>query len=141
MRTGILGFAAVLAFVVGLAAQTQQPPQQKPDEKKAPISLTGKWTVELNMSMGQATPTLDLKQNGQKITGTYTGRYGVAPVTGTLKDRAVELKIEINAEGTQVEAWYTGEVAADGQTMKGTATLGPAGDATWLARKQKDAGK
>jgi hypothetical protein len=128
----------MLALVVALGAQTPQKPEPKPEpkpEQKA-VSVTGKWTVELNMSMGQSTPALELKQDGQKITGTYTGRYGVAPVVGTLKDRAIELKISINAEGTDVEAYYSGEVAADGQTMKGTATLGPAGDATWLARRE-----
>jgi hypothetical protein len=128
----------MLALAVALGAQTPQKPEPKPEpkpEQKA-LSVTGKWTVELNMSMGQSTPALELKQDGQKITGTYTGRYGVAPVVGTLKDRAIELKISISAEGTDVEAYYSGEVAADGQTMKGTATLGPAGDATWLARRE-----
>ena len=130
--------AALLMVTTSTGAQSPQKPEQKPAEKKAPLSVAGKWTVELNMSMGQATPALELKQDGEKITGTYTGRYGVAPVTGVLKDRVIEFKININAEGTDVEAWYTGEVAADGQTMKGTATLGPAGDATWLARRDKE---
>ena len=141
MKRILLIAAAVLSLAGAMTAQSQQAPaqkpEQKPEEKKAPLSVAGKWNVELNSAMGQSTPVLDLKQDGQKITGTYSGRYGLAPVVGTLKDNAIELKISINAEGTDVEAWYTGEVAADGQTMKGTATLGPAGDATWLARKQK----
>src|SRR5262249_46889243 len=137
MRTMLTMLIALAALTGALVAQTPQPPQadQKPDDKKPALSVAGKWLVELNMSMGQATPGLELKQDGQKITGVYSGRYGNAPVVGTLKDRAIEMKITINAEGTEVEAWYSGEVAADGQTMKGTATLGPAGDATWLARK------
>jgi len=132
----LLMATTILSLTAAIAAQSQTP-AQKPEEKKAPLSVAGKWTIELNMSMGQATPALELKQDGQKITGTYSGRYGVAPVVGMLKDNTIEMKITIDADGTEVEALYSGEVAADGQTMKGTANLGPAGDATWLARKQK----
>jgi hypothetical protein len=32
---------------------------------------------------------------------------------------------------------FTGEIAQDGQTMKGTAVLGEMGDATWTAKREK----
>ena len=142
----IIVAACALAFGIGLQAQQppappkappQTKPEQKPDEKKVAVSIAGKWAMALEMSIGNGTPTLELKQDGEKITGTYTGRYGAAPLVGTLKDHAVEWKVNISAEGTDVEMWFTGEVSPDATAMRGDATLGPAGDATWTARKQK----
>ena len=45
------------------------------------------------------TPTLELKQDGEKITGTYTGRYGTSPLQGTLKGRALEFAFQIERRG------------------------------------------
>ena len=80
---------------------------------------------------------MDLKQDGEKITGTYTGRYGSFELKGTLKGRALEFTFTMNAEGTPTPMTFTGEVAADGQTMKGKATLGEMGEATWTAERPK----
>ena len=43
----------------------------------------------------------------------------------------------MNADGTQVAMSFKGEVAADGQTMKGKADLGDLGEATWTAERPK----
>lgn len=128
----------VLAFTAGLAAQAQQQgnPEQKPNNKAA-LNVTGKWTMTLDMSMGVATTALDLKQDGEKITGTYTGRYGTFQLEGTLKERTIEFSFTMTAEGESVVMSFGGQVAEDGQTMKGNATLGEMGDATWSAKKDK----
>ncbi len=127
----------VLACAGGLAAGgPQDKPQQKPD--KTAVSVAGKWTMTLEMSMGTATPSLDLKQDGSKITGTYTGRYGTFPLEGTLKDRAIQFSFQMGAEGETQTLSFSGEVAANGQTMKGTAVLGEMGDATWSAKREKE---
>jgi hypothetical protein len=127
----------VLACAVGLAARGPQ--QGKPDQKpsKTSPSVAGKWTMTLDMSMGAATPGLELKQDGAKITGTYTGRYGAFPLEGALKDRAIHFTFTMGAEGQTVTMTFSGEVAEDGQTMKGSATLGEMGDATWSAKREK----
>jgi len=125
----------VLAFTAGLAAQAQQ--QGNPAQKQAALNVTGKWTMTLEMSMGTGTPTLDLKQDGEKITGTYTGLYGTSQLAGTLKERTIEFTVTMVAEGESVSMSFGGQVAEDGQTMKGTAVLGELGDATWTAKKEK----
>jgi hypothetical protein len=126
----------VLACAVGVAAAVpQDKPQQKPD--KATVSVAGKWAMTLEMSMGTATPALDLKQDGSKITGTYTGRYGTFALEGTLKDHTIQFSFQMSAEGQGQTLSFTGEVAADAQTMKGTAVLGEMGDATWSATREK----
>jgi hypothetical protein len=141
----LLMLVAVLALTGSLAGQVQhesgrQSRQAKPEQKQGARStpnVAGKWTMTLEMSMGTATPALELKQDGDKITGTYTGRYGTSALEGKLKESNIEFATTISAEGQPVTLTFTGEVAPDGQTMKGTASLGELGDATWSAKRDK----
>jgi hypothetical protein len=117
----------ILLLAVSLAAQTKPSP-----------SVAGKWTMTLEMSMGTGTPAIEFRQDGEKITGSYTGRYGTSPLEGTLKGQTIQFRVRVEAEGQTVAMDFSGEVAADGQTMKGKAVLGELGDATWSAKKDKN---
>ena len=136
-----LAFSIAVALAIGVQAQQGAPPQGQPPEKPAPApavpSLTGKWAMAVNMTMGISRPALTLKQGGETLTGTYAGRYGTFPIEGTLKGRKIELFLTMNVEGEKVEMSFVGEVAADGQSMRGDADLGQAGDATWTAAREK----
>ena len=119
----------VLLCAAGVVAQEAQ---------KSP-SIAGKWTLTLVTEAFTATPALDLKQDGEKITGTYTStQYGAFPLEGTLKGRALTFSFTLNADGTPVAMSFSGEVAADGKTMKGKATLGELGEASWTAERPKE---
>ena len=130
-----LALITLLTLACSLMAQEGQ----KPDAKAA--NVAGNWTMTLEMSMGTGTPTLVLKQDGEKITGSYTGRYGTFALEGTIKERAIVFTFTMTAEGESVPMTFTGDVAADGQTMKGKASLGEMGDATWSAKREKTAGQ
>jgi hypothetical protein len=121
--------ACIVYAAAAVAAQQTQTPK--------PVDITGKWLVELHLEMGTSTPTLELKQDGEKISGTYTGRYGAFPLAGTVKDRALAFSFKMNADGTEVSMSFTGEIAADAQTMKGKAELEGLGDAAWNAKRDK----
>lgn len=125
----------VLALAAGIASAAGQ---AKPDQKqgKGP-NVTGKWTMTLEMSMGTANPSLDLKQDGEKVTGTYTGRYGSFDLQGTLKGDVIQFSFVMGAEGQQVTMAFSGKVSEDGESMKGTADLGEMGEANWSAKRQK----
>ncbi len=129
-KLSALAALLVVAAVPAISAQEQQ-------RSEATASVAGKWAMTLEMSMGTGTPTLELKQDGEKITGTYTGRYGTFALEGTVKGRAIEFAVTMSAEGQSVTISFAGEVAADGLSMKGTAVLDQLGDATWSAVKQK----
>ena len=126
----VAGFVGI-ALCVGLGAAQEAP--------KAPPSIAGKWVLTMVSENFTATPALELKQDGEKISGSYTsGRYGSFPLEGTLKGRAIEFAFTMNAEGTTVAMSFKGEVAADGKTMKGKASLGDLGEATWTAERPKE---
>jgi hypothetical protein len=130
LRAVAVTLAALVLFTVGAVAQ-----DGKPVEK--PVNVAGKWNMELQLSFGPASPTIVLKQDESKLTGTYTGRYGDAPVTGTIKGRAIQFMVKINAEGQDAEMDFTGEVTGDAQSMKGALQITGLDDATWTATRAK----
>ncbi len=121
-----------LALAAGGAARSQQ---GKPGKQSEP-NVAGKWAMTLEMSMGTATPVLELKQDGTKITGTYSGRYGTFPLEGIIKERTIQFSFAMGTEGQPQTMSFAGEVSADAQAMKGTASLGDMGEATWTAKRQ-----
>ena len=121
---------AIAMFVVAMLGAQAAP--QKPE---TPTTVTGKWQITLEMQAGTASPTLDLKQDGEKLTGVYEGRYGKFPLNGTVKARKIEFVFKMNAEGTEVVMTYSGEVGADFLSMKGVAQLDQMGEATWTAKR------
>ena len=143
IRDGFITSLIVCGVAASLSAQTP-PPQQTPKPSPSPsaspapaMSVTGKWTMTLEMQMGTATPTLDLTQQGEKITGTYEGRYGKFALTGTVKKNVIEFSFTMSAEGTDVVMAFKGQVAADFKSMKGDADMGGMGEVAWSAAPQK----
>jgi hypothetical protein len=117
-----------LAFLFALGPQAPQKPAP-------PTTISGKWAMTLEMPTGTATPSLELVQNGEKISGSYQGRYGKFPVTGSLKKNALVFTFTMSAEGQEVVMTFTGEVAADLLSMKGTADMPGLGEAAWSAQR------
>jgi hypothetical protein len=95
--------------------------------------LTGVWDGQVETSAGSGTPTLTLKQEGEKITGTYKGQLGDYPLTGTVKGDAVEFSFKVSGqvEGTVI---YKGTVSNG--TMKGTIDLAGVASGTFTAKKK-----
>jgi len=99
------------------------------------IDVSGNWTFEVTTDSGSGTPTFVLKQDGQTVTGRYSGLFGEAPVTGTIKGSAVELILNISIQETPVRVVYAG-VAADNSSMKGTVTYGDVATGTFTGKKK-----
>jgi hypothetical protein len=121
-----------LSVAVTASAQTPAPAAKVPD-------IAGKWTMVMELSIGTSNPVLVLKQDGDKITGTYTGRYGESKLTGKVgADRQLQFTVNLEAEGSAVTMYFAGEVASDGQMLtKGTCNIEGLGDGTWAAKREK----
>lgn len=101
------------------------------------VDITGKWVVVMELSIGTSNPTLTFKQEGDKITGTYQGRYGESKLTGKLgADRQLQFQVALEAEGQSSTMYFSGEVAADAQTIaKGTVQIEGLGEGSWVAKR------
>ncbi|MGH8635919.1 MAG: hypothetical protein ACREUZ_02170 [Burkholderiales bacterium] len=97
----------------------------------APANIAGRWQFTVELSMGTGSPVVTFEQEGEKITGTYEGRYGTSRLEGTVKDNQVEFTIAVEAEGTRVAGVFSGVYEND--RMRGNVEYEGAGDGTWTA--------
>ena len=109
------------------------------DDKSGP-SGTWKWSAGRPGGQGRET-TLKLKIEGDKVTGTISGRAGETAIEdGTYKDGVVSFKVTTQGQGGQsVTRKFHGKLSGD--TIKGK-TEGPGRDGQpmerdWVAKRAK----
>jgi hypothetical protein len=96
--------------------------------------VTGKWNAKVDLGSQGGSPTFVLKQDGEKLTGTYSGQLGSSDLTGTVKDSTVKFDFEVM--GMRVH--YEGKVSDDGSAMEGTCDYGGQASGTFKATKTKE---
>lgn len=97
--------------------------------------VSGKWTFTVQTDAGSGTPTFVFKQEGEKLTGTYNGTFGTAPLAGTVKGNVIEFSFETTVADQKGKVVYTGKIEADGK-MKGDVDYAGLGKGTWTGAKQ-----
>jgi predicted porin len=97
-------------------------------------TLTGTWIAKVDLGGQGGTPTFVLKQEGDKLTGTYAGALGEAPVTGSVKGSDVTLDFDV--QGAKVH--YAGKLNAGGTQIQGTCDYGGQASGTFTATKQAE---
>lgn len=123
MRTTTLVAVCLLALAGALRAQT------------AAVDVSGSWALTVETAQGSGSPEVTLKQDGEKLTGTYSSQvFGEQAVTGTIKGPAVTFGFTATMEGTTVTVTYSGTV--EGGTMKGKVVLGDIGEGTFTGKKK-----
>ena len=99
-----------------------------------PAKVADRWNVALEIGSITGHPTLELKQDGDKLTGTYRGRYGASALEGTVQDNKIEFSVTINAEGQPTAGYFAGKVDGDNK-MSGVVEFEGAGEGTWTAAR------
>ena len=100
-----------------------------------PAKVAGKWNVTLQLESITGHPVILLKQEGEKLTGTYEGRYGPSELKGSIKEKEIQFTVSFVAEGMQTQGVFAGTV--DGDSMGGDVSFEGAGDGTWSATRAK----
>ena len=101
----------------------------------AAADISGTWDFAVDTSSGSGNPTFTFRQDGEKLTGTYKGVLGEAPLTGTVKGDEIRFTIEADYAGQKLKLEYSGKILSPA-SMKGTARYGDLGEATWTAAKK-----
>jgi hypothetical protein len=95
--------------------------------------VTGKWAFSVVTPNGTGTPTVVLKQEGEKLTGTYeSSRMGVRPLEGTVKKDVIDFVLK----GGEVELRFTGTIV-DNDNLKGELDMAGQGTAPFTAKRVK----
>ena len=97
-------------------------------------NVAGNWKLTFETPNGPANPSLVLKQEGEKLTGTYKGRFGEFPLEGAVKGKEIKFTVKVNAQGQEFLLEYAG--AVEGDTMKGKVKFGDMGEADFSGKKE-----
>ena len=100
------------------------------------VDVTGKWIFTVETSAGSGTPTVTLKQDGDKLTGHYSSEtLGEADLQGEVKGSQVKFAFNASAQGASLTVVYTGTVEAK-DSMKGSVDLGGMASGSFTAKRQ-----
>jgi len=123
MLSAMMALALALACTFVLPARAEEP-----------AKVAGKWELSWQGSQGPITATVDFKQNGENLEGTFTRNSTEGTVGGTVKGKAIDFTVTLETPNAKIKVHYTGQV--DGDTMKGTV---PYGQSTreWTAKRAK----
>jgi hypothetical protein len=121
-RLGAVAAAMVVVSLVGFA-------------QSAKVDVTGKWLFTVDTSAGSGTPIITLKQDGEKLTGHYSGQLGESDLTGSVKGQDIVFTFTVDAQGFALTCTYTGTIEAK-DSLKGKVVLAGLGDGTFSAKRQ-----
>jgi hypothetical protein len=97
--------------------------------------ISGTWNFSVETDQGSGNPTFVLKQEGEKLTGAYTGLLGQANIAGSVKGDQVVIQFVVDAGGQTAKVVYSGVIEAPTR-MKGKVQFGDLGSGTWTATKK-----
>jgi hypothetical protein len=97
---------------------------------------TGKWDIVISLEgVGEIPVQADFKQDGSKLTGTFTGPTGDVTLQGTMTGPSLKLEFEVETPQGKMPIVMTGDLTAAGFT--GKATLAGMGEANWKGTRAK----
>jgi opacity protein-like surface antigen len=123
IRRGLAVTAAVMVCAAIASAQA------------AKVDLTGKWAFSVQTEAGSGTPAVTLKQDGEKLTGHYSGQLGDVDVNGTVKGSDFSFGFSSDLQGTKLEVTYKGTIVNKDE-LKGSVSIAGLGEGTFTAKRQ-----
>lgn len=100
----------------------------------AAADVSGEWQVTVDIAGNTGTPTIVLRQEGSKLTGTYKGMLGESPLKGTVEGDKVRWEFQADFNGEKFQVVYTGTYS--GSEMKGVIDFGGQAEGTFTAKKK-----
>jgi len=97
--------------------------------------VSGTWEFSVDTAAGSGSPSFVFHQAGEKLTGTYSGLFGKAELSGTVKGDQIDFKFDFSYSGQSGVAHYSGTIEND-KRMKGKVEIGDLGEGTWTGTKQ-----
>jgi hypothetical protein len=101
--------------------------------------IAGKWTLTVETPQGAQNVEMNLKVDGQKITGSVQGPQGEQELSGTAEGSTIKLTSTLDFGGNQFSISYSATI--DNDTMKGSIGFGgggiPGGEIPFTGKRSK----
>jgi hypothetical protein len=126
LRRASLAAALIVSFAASLASAGQG----------AKFDVSGTWAFDVQTDAGGGSPTLVFKQEGEKLTGHYSGStLGEAELTGTVKGAQIDFGFTASVQGNQLPVTFKGTLDSV-TSMKGTLEITGLGTGTFAGKKK-----
>jgi len=78
-------------------------------------TLTGTWNLTVNLGQGEKTATLNLQQEGERVTGSISGAFGAGEIANasTMPGGQVRFTVPLQIEGQTKEATFIGTLSGN----------------------------
>lgn len=98
-------------------------------------NLSGAWSVNLNLGQGDRNITLNLQQEGDRLSGSISGALGTGEISNASATNTgdVRFTVALNVEGQTKEATFTGTLANN--EIRGTVAIVGAAPGTFTATR------
>lgn len=123
---GIIAMAHSLAPAPAVFAASSPVREDAQDNPGAP-SLTGNWQMSWTGANGERQSSMQLKQDGSKLSGKLQGERRAATVTGSIQGNQVSFNVKLRRR----QVTFSGTV--EGDRMTGTTEQG----SNWSATRQQ----
>ena len=96
--------------------------------------LSGTWTVNVNLGGQERTITLNLQQEGDRLSGSISGPLGAGEISNaSMTGGEVRFTVALNVEGQTKEATFTGRLANN--ELRGNVTIVGSAPGTFTATR------
>lgn len=98
--------------------------------------LTGKWMLAVVTDNGTGYPVLELKQDGDRITGSYTSNaMGNRSISGTVRGDTLSFTLSASGAGEGVVLTYTARIIGT-DSLNGSVDFAGMGGASFTGKRQ-----
>ncbi len=99
--------------------------------------LTGKWNLAVVTDNGTGYPVLELKQEGERVTGTYTSNaMGNRSISGTVRGDTLSFTLSASGAGEGVVLTYTARIIGT-DSLNGSVDFAGMGGANFTGKRQR----
>ena len=108
---------SIVTFVLGVALMGI------PSSLEAQVDFAGSWTLSVTTDNGVTNPSLNLQQDGVRLTGMYSSEaLGEQNVRGLVDGNDVMIRFNASVQGQSIPVVYRGTLDADGR-LTGTIVI------------------
>ena len=90
--------------------------QDSQSNNSQPANIGGAWQISWQARTGSQQATMQIQQDGSKLSGTFQDSGGSSPVTGSIAGNNVSFSVQV--QGRPMTFAFTGTI--DGDNMSGT---------------------
>jgi len=103
--------------------------------KAAAVDVSGTWELTVEIQQATSHPSITLKQEGEKLSGTYHGQMGDSSLVGSVRGSDIRFSVRLKFQDVSYVVTYTGTVGED--VMRGEVRFGENQSGKWSAKRTR----